>query len=92
MFFKVIFILTLLEIRCNTQEPKLRKGQGIVGNPLAHYRPCKGNNEVTVQYEQGLPPGEENQYHLFVSDGLPVHSKARLQFDSEATVTLVSHF
>lgn len=90
MLLKSIIILTLLEIRCNTEETNFKKGWAGVGNPLAFARPCKGDDAVTVQYEPGLPPGEENQYYLFVSDTLPINSKVSFKFDSEATVTLVS--
>ncbi|CAH0697296.1 unnamed protein product [Spodoptera exigua] len=61
---------------------------GIVGNPLAHARPCDDNTNVTASFESGLPPGEENQYYLNIRAKIQKHSQINLKFDSDATVTL----
>lgn len=88
MILQLIIVLTVLDIRCNTEETKPKRTWAFVGNPLAQFRPCNGSDEVTIQFEGGRPPGEENQYYLNVFVEIPQQSKARLQFDSEAYVTL----
>lgn len=85
---KLMVVFALMTIECKTQEQKTE--WGIVGNPLAHYAPCNNSDKVYVAFESGLPPGEENQYTLFVSENVPKHTRARLKFDSEASLTLVS--
>ncbi|KOB77429.1 Hemolymph proteinase 16, partial [Operophtera brumata] len=84
--FKLVLVITLVIIGCKTQEYK--PGWGIVGNPLAHYRPCNNSDKVSVAFESGLAPGEENQYTMFVAENLPKNTRARLKFDSEASLTL----
>ncbi|KAL4709578.1 hypothetical protein ACJJTC_007309 [Scirpophaga incertulas] len=78
-----IVILTLINISVN-----LAQNWGIVGNPLAFYHPCEGNGNVTVIFESGLPPEEENQYILQIRETLVKNSRVELKFDSDATLIL----
>lgn len=85
---------TLIIISCITifiEAQKLKTGWALVGNPLLHARPCKGNDHVLLSFEPGLPPEEENQYNLYIDESFPQNSKIKIKFDSEASVTLVSY-
>ncbi|CAH0598128.1 unnamed protein product [Chrysodeixis includens] len=64
------------------------KSISIVGNPLAHAGPCRGNSDVLARFESGLPPGEENQYNLNIVGHMYPQSRVELKFDSDATVNL----
>ncbi|KAH9631260.1 hypothetical protein HF086_011964 [Spodoptera exigua] len=81
--YKMFWLLLFLYI------PNRSNQVGIVGNPLAHARPCDDNTNVTASFESGLPPGEENQYYLNIRAKIQKHSQINLKFDSDATVTLV---
>ncbi|KAI5633007.1 trypsin domain-containing protein [Phthorimaea operculella] len=72
----------------NPLNAQLKPGQGLVGNPLLHAYPCKENHNITIAFEPDLPPGEENQYHVFIGEEFPKQSRVNLKFDSEASVTL----
>ncbi|KAF9415745.1 hypothetical protein HW555_006715 [Spodoptera exigua] len=80
--YKMFWLLLFLYI------PNRSNQVGIVGNPLAHARPCDDNTNVTASFESGLPPGEENQYYLNIRAKIQKHSQINLKFDSDATVTL----
>lgn len=86
--WKVILICNAVTLGVISQ----KGSQAIVGNPVAFFPPCKGNDAIVILFEQGLPPGEENQYSLHVREKFVPHSKVDIRFDTDATVKLVSIF
>ncbi|CAG9792313.1 unnamed protein product [Diatraea saccharalis] len=83
---KVIIVICVLIIKLVSAQKN--KNFAIVGNPLAFFRPCKDNENITVIFEAGLPPEEENQYQLQINEEFRRNYKMNLIFDSDATVTL----
>ncbi|KPJ03929.1 Chymotrypsin-like elastase family member 2A [Papilio xuthus] len=63
-------------------------GWALVGNPLLHAYPCNNVTDITISFEPGRPPGEENQYNVFIGKSVPRYTKIKLKFDTEAVVTL----
>ncbi|RVE42892.1 hypothetical protein evm_012447 [Chilo suppressalis] len=72
---------------CETKEEYF----AIVGNPLAHFSPCKDNENITATFESGLPPNVENQYILQLREDFKPNYEVVLKFDSDATVTLLNN-
>ncbi|XP_072946360.1 chymotrypsin-like elastase family member 2A isoform X2 [Epargyreus clarus] len=79
-----LIILFLASTVCEGKE----ESWSWVGNPLLAAYPCNGSEEITLSFEPGLPPEEENQYSVSIDKRVPVHTKVELQFDSEASVIL----
>ncbi|XP_045455000.1 chymotrypsin-like elastase family member 2A [Melitaea cinxia] len=83
----IIFIVNFL-IRTKADNDT---GWAFVGNPLLHAYPCNGSTDISVSFEPGLPPEEENQYLVYISKKFPSYSVIKMQFDAETSVTLTSN-
>ncbi|CAG4972203.1 unnamed protein product [Colias eurytheme] len=77
----LLLIISIISIRADTQWK-------LVGAPLLHVHPCNDTADVTVAYEPGKPPDEENEYKLQISKEFPAQTVMVLKFDAEASVTL----
>ncbi|XP_059044822.1 limulus clotting factor C-like [Achroia grisella] len=85
---KFLITIVLISVFGYGKMSELAAGWSFVGNPLGRARPCNGNNIIEAVFEAGLGPEEENQYQLFIYEKFPKHSRIKIYFDSEATVTL----
>lgn len=85
---KQVILLTIFIVRVSCDDDS---GWAFVGNPLLHARPCNDSKDITLSYEPGLPPGEENKYTVFIMKQFPTQSKVTLRFDVDASVVLVSN-
>ncbi|XP_068623972.1 chymotrypsin-like elastase family member 2A [Battus philenor] len=79
----VIFVFSLLFVNVLSED-----GWAFVGNPLLHAYPCNNVTDIIVSYEPGKPPGEENEYSVFIRKKVPKYTQINLKFDTEAVVTL----
>ncbi|GBP39386.1 Serine protease gd [Eumeta japonica] len=82
LLFIKLSLLLLNNVPCNSW--------GIVGNPLAHFHPCKGHDNIIGSFESGRPPGDENQYNIHIGEALPVNSRINIKFNADSTLTLSS--
>ncbi|XP_052741183.1 uncharacterized protein LOC112045215 [Bicyclus anynana] len=82
---KQVIILAIFILKVQSDDDS---GWAFVGAPLAAARPCNGSNDISLSFEPGHPPEEENQYNLFLNKKYPAQSKIILKFDTGASITL----
>ncbi|VVC92716.1 unnamed protein product, partial [Leptidea sinapis] len=83
VIFAIILTLTLLDTTHSEDS------WAIVGNPLVFVHPCNDTKKITISYEPGRSPEEENQYSVFFDMQFFINTKIVLRFDAEASVKLV---
>ncbi|XP_047539224.1 elastase-1-like [Vanessa atalanta] len=81
--FLYVFITLLVNVIGDNDS-----GWAFVGNPLLAAYPCNDSTDITISFEPGLPPEEENTYFVNIRKKFPSSSKIVLKFDTEASVTL----
>lgn len=63
----------------------------VTGNLKRKYLACEDSRKVTLAYESGRGPDEENEYELFIKHNFEKYSTVEIRFDGGATVKLVSN-
>ncbi|XP_064074660.1 chymotrypsin-like elastase family member 2A [Vanessa tameamea] len=78
-----VFITLLLNVNADNDS-----GWTFIGNPILLARPCNGSTDISVTFEPGVAPEEENSYTVFIEKKFPKTSRIILKFDADASVTL----
>lgn len=85
-FYKSLLIFILcVTVTCDIDSGWYIPAKGIVRTVV-----CIGSDDIYLKYHPGRSPEQENMYSLVVDKTFPAGSEVFINFDSDATVTLVS--
>ncbi|CAH2098460.1 unnamed protein product [Euphydryas editha] len=80
-----MFIALTINVLVNADNDS---GWTFIGNPVLAAHPCNGSTDISVSFEPGLPPEEENSYSVYINKKFPSYSIIKMKFDAETSVTL----